>query len=821
MLPEPGAEDGVSQSAPARAGQPLANRFKQASQSGGSGFAAGREDLRPGEYVPYSLNDLPDGPAYDPRQRHRALDPWDLLEDDRPRGESRDAQADAYGSRLEGAFEHTPRFQDRSQQWSYQPRPRYAEQNRRRGPEEDGSEEYRARLEREGGERVRIQREREKQEEISRESTGRETARAGAMPAGHRNRIPSVRPQAARPKFMEEDLRPAADTQTLPSKNTVRQEDSKGDTKVMHAIRLEARAGQAAPPAERTAAHPAPRQERAGEGAVQRNAVRQREIGPAARVRADAPKPSGSNAPDRFMPEVKRTDAPVRIPPEERDVPARPLAGEEPAESHVPTKAEIRKEQKEALRRSREREKEERSEQKARSRRASAALEDEALPPPDGEDFEEYGDDGSSKRSKMFNILFWVLIGVLVCAIAFFGIRYLDVKYGGIGAAFSAWFGGEGTPQSGEAIVETTEYEGMPAHKISVYGKDGDTVFYKDVGEKRTIQNGGWALTIVDLNWVPEEPDPSAETIEVIPQVSIISQEDGTETPVELPAITVAVEKAELSLSQPQAEDLNAIPLSGEEFTISGKVEAGTPTRLYLGEEEITSLIGSDGSFTYTGKVEGYGTFAYELRATLSRHRENTIPLTFVRERAEVTLTVDDLPEVSDETTMRVTGMTEPGAQVTVDGEIEGDVTVEESGKYAFTAVVGESYGVKTYTITATVGDVSSTQSVDIRRVPEVDSYSRSAQVLDYKHVLRNPNDSKGKIFRIDGTVQTVTEEGNRQVILFYVDNDSDKPVTLDYYGTATLAEGEEYRIFCDANGNTEEPKMPRMNAWFAYTTAD
>lgn len=59
-------------------------------------------------------------------------------------------------------------------------------------------------------------------------------------------------------------------------------------------------------------------------------------------------------------------------------------------------------------------------------------------------------------------------------------------------------------------------------------------------------------------------------------------------------------------------------------------MEAGTPTRLYLGEEEITSLIGSDGSFTYTGKVEGYGTFAYELRATLSRHRENTLPLTFV-----------------------------------------------------------------------------------------------------------------------------------------------------------------------------------------------
>lgn len=58
-------------------------------------------------------------------------------------------------------------------------------------------------------------------------------------------------------------------------------------------------------------------------------------------------------------------------------------------------------------------------------------------------------------------------------------------------------------------------------------------------------------------------------------------------------------------------------------------------------------------------------------------------------------------------------------------------------------------------------------------------------------------------------------------MILFYVDNDSDKPVTLDYYGTATLAEGEEYRIFCDANGNTEDPKMPRMNAWFAYTTAD
>ena len=87
--------------------------------------------------------------------------------------------------------------------------------------------------------------------------------------------------------------------------------------------------------------------------------------------------------------------------------------------------------------------------------------------------------------------------------------------------------------------------------------------------------------------------------------------------------------------------------------------------------------------------------------------------------------------------------------------------------------------------------------------------------------VLRNPNESKGKIYRLDATVKSVEKVSEyHQVVLVHVDGDSSKPVTLDYFSNSTLSEGKSYRFFADANGNTEEtdsaPKMPRMNAWFA-----
>lgn len=439
-------------------------------------------------------------------------------------------------------------------------------------------------------------------------------------------------------------------------------------------------------------------------------------------------------------------------------------------------------------------------------------------------------EDDEEPKKRRSGMIFWILIAVLAAALLFVSYKIVVQNYGSIGAAFSTWFGG-GEPEPGQSngehsvVIEATSHSDMDAHSITVYGTDGYTVVFADpatgaVLKQAVLQNGGYKLTVVDLNWIPEEAGALA-TFDVTPVIYLLDLE-GNRIDLDVPTFTVNVPKTAIEVSDPDLSAPVTVESNATTLTIAGTVEAGTPTRLFWDDVEYTSAIDAETGIFFIDVPLTAGKTEYALKATLARHADVVIPVTLDVVVSDLTVAVDQLPATVTEDSVAVSGRTEAGAKVTVEGTGAGEVTVNADGSFSFTAdLTNAGYGLKDYTVTAEANGRTGTATFTLLRTPEIDAYSRKAQVFEYKTVLRNPNDSKGKIYRLDATVKSVEKVSEyHQVVLVHVDGDSSKPVTLDYFSNSTLSEGKSYRFFADANGNTEEtdsaPKMPRMNAWFA-----
>ena len=713
-----------------------------------------------------------EGPYYDPRQRHHALDPWELLRDD-PEEKEAAPEPEQPAARPRSPYEENAARREQLSQERFSRQPAVTTSYK---PRQHYTDEYTPRTE-------QFTQPRQERRVTPAPAQRREDPSQPARTTlSAREEEQAFRPRTTRTPLAQPQQEPSRPARTQRLEEPVQS-------------------------ARREFSASAPRRMEPPQGENEFSRSRSREdrfssqsAAPASRRPAFSDRESGDQTRKFTRPAVSALS-------ETEDAPL--------------SSRELRAQQRLA----RQEEKEQARQQAVSARRAAKA--------PASQD--EFSDDEQSlHRSKVINIAFWVVIGLLAIATLFFTYRFLSERYGSIGGAFSAWFGGGSPAASAEQpVVEETVYDGMTAHSITVYGPDGDTaVFYDPTTgaelKRAVLQNGGYKLTIVDLNWIPDEPG-DAETMEIKPRVTLIDSENN-ETELDVPAFTIAVPQAALTVTSP---DVSApVTPAGETLAITGSVEAGSATRLLWGEEDITSCIDSaTGAFTYEAALDGSA--QYTLTAVYARHRNAVVTIdiaqgqqgegteTSAPSAGSLEVTVGTLPSSTENDTQMISGTVPAGSTVTVDGPVSGEITTTEGGSFSFVADLSSGYGIHTYTINATFGTESGSATCSILRTPEIDAYSRKAQIFEYATVLKNPNDSKGKIYRLDGTVQSVEQiESGHQQVLFYVGDDSSQPVLLDYFSNSTLKVGSTYRVFADANGNTEEtdsqPKMPRMNAWFA-----
>ncbi|MBR0026064.1 MAG: hypothetical protein IJP37_02790 [Clostridia bacterium] len=440
------------------------------------------------------------------------------------------------------------------------------------------------------------------------------------------------------------------------------------------------------------------------------------------------------------------------------------------------------------------------------------------------DDFEDDSFRGRRGGSKLKSVLFWVAAVVLVIVIALLALVLVYKDKGGLPAFFGSVFSGSANR---EPVMEaTTMDDGSPAYAVTIYAKDGSIVrFTYPDGETTdiTVKNGQAAARVPVSVWTPTEPVESSP-VSVKPNFSIVA-EDGSVTPVDLPAVEIEVPAITVTMSQPATAELEcdttALAFAG---TLSDPTAA-----IFVNDQQFP--VTEDGSFSGTYELGSTGTHnvVFEGRkggCVIGRH--------------EVVVTVAEAPEepvapqpeevpasgiaLAEDGVLRSTGSTltvkgtmEVGATITATGDVSGEPTVDSAnGTFSFTAKTPDTGKQYKVTITATKDGKATTKEFHIERAPDYKDYVESAWRMDYDHIVSVPTQSQG--YACKGTIVEIIES-SREKVLAKMDVGGGDLVVIEYhpaYATAgTIAVSDNnYTIFAYPNGK-HDSGLPLMYAWF------
>ncbi len=454
------------------------------------------------------------------------------------------------------------------------------------------------------------------------------------------------------------------------------------------------------------------------------------------------------------------------------------------------------------------------------------------------DDYEDdFDDDEQPQRGGALMVVLYISIAVLLLAAVWFAGSYINEEYGSVSNFIESVFG-SGDPADPNASpadkvrveIQPTTYEGDPVHQLTFYGESGQQIELPDIG----LQHISKTYTIPpaksqqvlapDRLFIPEEPDESTpEEIPVKLAANLIDA-DGQSFPLDIPEFTVKVPQATLELSQPGATN---VTLEEPMLTIAGKVS--TDARLFIDGSDASNALDALGNFSYTYEITEYGerTIVLEARALYQRPQKAEIVISYVKR--DVAITVEGaVPDAADpykgvlegttEETIEVSGTFEAGAQVTIDGALEGDPTVDsDAGTYSFVGIL-EGYGLKTFNINASKDGATSSFELSVEKKPDVDEYTPEAREMNYESLTENADEQIERIYICNGTITEIIQQTPYPVFIFNVgDEEEPQNILMEYYGTTPLDTEKEYRIYGDVAGMDAERSLPKLYARFIY----
>jgi len=105
-----------------------------------------------------------------------------------------------------------------------------------------------------------------------------------------------------------------------------------------------------------------------------------------------------------------------------------------------------------------------------------------------------------------------------------------------------------------------------------------------------------------------------------------------------------------------------------------------------------------------------------------------------------------------------------------------------------------------------------------VRHVPNLESYTRSAWAMDYSYLSIAADSLKGRVFLCRGKIVEFLEDDLVTLMRFNCADDAHPQyIILEYSGDADLALDTPYRIYADVVGTHED--LPRLAARFIYSS--
>jgi hypothetical protein len=209
----------------------------------------------------------------------------------------------------------------------------------------------------------------------------------------------------------------------------------------------------------------------------------------------------------------------------------------------------------------------------------------------------------------------------------------------------------------------------------------------------------------------------------------------------------------------------------------------------------------------------------YEIRVIKRGFKDTTVNVVLKREEQIMPLTLDTkLPIKAEGDSVKISGRTQPGAQITTNLELIGDPVVNpETGAFLI-EVKSERPGLTAGVLTSTSndGEISKIDIVIFRMTTEAE-YTRRAWKPDFSELFAHPDLHNGQIFLFTGTIAEVFLYGDKNIFTVNVSDDPANPqlVLVEFWGEFEYEPGDEIRVFGNRWGNHED--MVRVLAPFIY----
>ncbi len=386
-------------------------------------------------------------------------------------------------------------------------------------------------------------------------------------------------------------------------------------------------------------------------------------------------------------------------------------------------------------------------------------------------------------------------------------------------------------------VVPTTLMDGMPAHRITIFGKENATVYLREMQSSYVIANGKVEVTVPDYMWYDTESSTYAtpvetDTMDVSITPFIRYSQEGEQYQLDPIEFTVDVPLSPIYLLNPstiRAEVGVSI------FEVRINVQPGST--VIIDGTNVSTLIRETGNVSKNVQVLPVGDNTISISVKSKYCRENKMEVTLHRASQEIPLELDatvlvewnyepitnekyDAAPPEEQAKMQrpsIGGTTLPGATISVDFPHENLKQNLETGDFSFTPLFSK-LGNNDVVIRASYeGKADSVITHTVYYMPNADIYTRRAWDLDaqYSDLINYINIRKGTIYMGIGTIERIISTAPQMAIMNIGSETFEKLVMLENSSKTTWAVGEKYRIYGDAYGLYDT--MPRLTVRYTY----
>ncbi|MBQ7885682.1 MAG: hypothetical protein IJ313_02180 [Clostridia bacterium] len=439
---------------------------------------------------------------------------------------------------------------------------------------------------------------------------------------------------------------------------------------------------------------------------------------------------------------------------------------------------------------------------------------------------------GRRRKNRAAKIALRIVIALVCCAL---------VGVGGVLAArhfvLSQGMQVREDNETSVIVTPTTLADGMPAHRITIFGKENATVYLREMQSSYVIADGKVEVTVPDYMWYDTESSTYAtpvetDTMDVSITPFIRYSQEGDQYQLDPIEFTVDVPLSPIYLLNPstiRAEVGVSI------FEVRINVEPGST--VIIDGANVSTLIRETGNVSKNVQVLPVGDNTISISVKSKYCRENKMEVTLHRAAQEIPLELDATVLVEwnyepitnekyaaaspeEQAKMQrpsIGGTTLPGASITVDFPHENLEVDMATGDFSFTPLFSQ-LGNNDVVIRASYeGRADSVITHTVYYMPNADIYTRRAWDLDsqYTDLINYINIRKGTIYTGTGTVERIISTAPQMAIMNIGSETFEKLVMIENSSKTTWEVGTRYKIYGDAYGLYDT--MPRLTVRYTY----